>query len=137
MIRIRVLTPAILALLGPRAAPGQAAEVPFGVTRMALDLTVDYGRRSIRGTQTLWLRNVSRRDAEEVPLLLNRLMTVSRVADLRGGAVRFRQDVVLFEDDSIRQVNAVVVRLERPLPAGDSLAIVVHYGGRLVGYAET
>jgi len=43
----------------------------------------------------------------------------------------------LFEDDSALQVNAIVVDAGRPIASGDSITIVIHYSGVLVGYVET
>ena len=119
-------------------APGLVLDrVPFIVSGRELDLRVDYGHGSLAGTEALMLRNISDRPTSSVPLLLNRLMTVSRVTDGKGAELRVGQDVVLFEDDSVLQVNAVKVTLARPVPPGDSVRLVVHYGGHLVGYVET
>lgn len=139
IIRRQVLALAVAWTLTPRVAIGQVRprEVAFTLTRVALILGVDYARRSLSGSETLYLRNVATHAVIQVPLLLNRLMAVSRVTDIGGGTLNFSQAVVVFEDDSIRQVNAAVVTLARPVAPGDSAAIVVHYGGRLVGYVET
>jgi hypothetical protein len=126
----------VLAFGDARTSPAAPA-VPFVLTGLGLELEVDYRRSTIDGTATLHLRNVSDRPAAEIPLVLNRLMTVSRIIGNLGGSVRFEQRVTVFEDDSIRQVNAVVVSPERPVGPGDSVTIVVHYGGILVGYTET
>jgi hypothetical protein len=107
------------------------------MTRLSLDLRIDYERGTIGGTATLQLRNASDRPAAHVPLLLNRLMSVSRAADPRGADVAFEQHIVVFRDDSVRQVDAIVVSPARPVAPGDSLSIVLHYGGFLVGYTET
>jgi hypothetical protein len=69
--------------------------------------------------------------------LLNRLMSVSRVTDPRGVDLPYVQDVVVFDDDSIRQVDAVHVSLGRPVPPQDSVTLVIRYHGFLVGYTET
>jgi dienelactone hydrolase len=111
--------------------------VPFTLTRLALDLRVDYARGAIDGSATLRFRNVAPRPAAEVPLLLNRLMSIARVTDTAGVAVPFTQRVAVFQDDSMRQVDAATVTLGRAVLPGDSVTIVVHYGGRLVGYTET
>lgn len=112
-------------------------EVPFVLTHLGLELRVDYQRGTLAGTAALRLRNVADRQATVIPLLLNRLMSVSRVLGATGTVIPFQQDVVVFQDDSIRQVTAVVITPDRPVPPGDSLSIVVHYGGVLVGYTET
>jgi hypothetical protein len=137
----RIHAPLIAAIgaLIPLAAAGQQrfAPAPFDLTRRALDIRVDYAAGSLAGTETLHLRNVAKKPAREVPLLLNRLMTVARVTDASGAPFVFRQSVALFEDDSLLQVDAITVTLRRAVQPGDSIALVVHYGGHLVGYAET
>jgi hypothetical protein len=111
--------------------------MPFRVTERALDIRVDYERGSLSGTETLHLRNIGSRATRDVPLLLNRLMSVTRVSDAARAKVPFRQNVVLFEDDSTLQVDAVIATLAHPVQPGDSATLVVQYGGHLVGYTET
>ncbi|NOT10146.1 MAG: hypothetical protein HOP28_18285 [Gemmatimonadales bacterium] len=133
---VSVLVATVLAA----AAPGRGPipdDVPLVLTRLGLELQVDYGQATVGGTATLQLRNGSDRPVTQIPLLLNRLMTVSRVRAASGADLPFGQQIVVFQDDSVRQVNAVVVTSPRPIPPGDSLAIVVHYRGILVGYTET
>ncbi|HXI32946.1 MAG TPA: hypothetical protein VNH63_02600 [Gemmatimonadales bacterium] len=132
---IVVLLAALCVGAGP--ASQDPADVPFVLTRLGLDLNVDYERGTVGGTASLALRNVSDHAAAAVPLLVNRLMTVSRIEDAAGADVPFVQRVALFRDDSARQVDAIVVTPSRPVAPGDSLTLVVHYGGVLVGYTET
>ncbi len=126
---------AVLAFTGEQAAPGRG--IPFVLARLALDLSVDYGRGAVAGTATLTFRNVSDRAAYEVPLLLGRLMRVTGVSDAAGAPVPFSQEVTVFDDDSVRQVNAVTLRPPTAVAPGDSLRVVVRYAGFLVGYTET
>jgi hypothetical protein len=120
------------------ATPAPAPDrIPFVVSARELDIKVDYGRGDLAGTETLTLRNLSARPAVTVPLLLNRLMSIARATDGKGAALRVSQDVVLFEDDSVQQVNAAVVTLARPVAPGDSTRLTIHYRGHLVGYVET
>ena len=133
---ILVGIPALIALAGIPAEPVPDS-VPLLVTRMALDLRIDYPRQAIDGSITLVLRNTSDRPVATVPLLLNRLMAVARVADGTGQPLAFDQHIVVFSDDSIRQVNALTVTPRHALGAHDSLTVTVEYGGILVGYAET
>jgi len=130
---------ALLAALCVGAGPASQdpVDVPFVLTRLGLDLNVDYERGTVGGTASLTLRNASDHAAAAVPLLVNRLMMVSRIEDVAGGDVPFEQRVALFRDDSARQVDAIVVTPPRPVAPGDSLTLVVHYGGVLVGYTET
>jgi hypothetical protein len=130
--------PFLLALTTSAQAAGQSpADEAYLLTRLALDLRVDYERGAIGGTATLQVRNVSGRAGGPIPLLLNRLMIVSRVVGAAGEAIPFEQRVVMFRDDSARQVNAIVLAPGRPILPGDSLSVTVHYGGILVGYTET
>lgn len=119
------------------AAPAASQDAPFVLTHLGLELRLDYQRGTVAGTAVLGLRNGSDRPAAAIPLLLNRLMSVSRIGGAAGEIIPFRQDVAVFQDDSIRQVNAIVATLARPVAPGDSLRIVVQYGGILVGYTET
>lgn len=134
---IRVLMLMVSTLSLSQVVAGQVEPIPFLMTKTDLSIGVDYQRGAVAGTATLHFRNVGARATSRIPLLLNRLMAASAVTDPRGRAIPFEQDVVIFTDDSLRQVNAIVVTLPRSVPRGDSVAITVRYGGRLVGYAET
>jgi hypothetical protein len=134
--RTVVVTLSVL-IARPVAAQTLPQASPLVVTQRTLDLVIDYDQGNVTGYETLTLRNTAGTSSDIVPLLLNRLMTVSQIADPEGGAIPFRQDVVLFVDDSTRQVNAVVASLPQPVPPGDSVTLVVRYGGHLVGYVET
>jgi hypothetical protein len=117
-----------------QAAP---AVVPLVVTSRALDVRVDYNQGEIAGSERLVLVNGGKKPAATVPLLLNRLMRVATVSNEQGKTLRFKQEVVLFRDDSLLQVTAATVVLAKPVPPGDSATITVHFGGHLVGYTET
>lgn len=124
-----------LSLVGRAAAAPLADTVSLLLTTLSLDLRVDYARATLGGTATLEVRNTANHAVGAVPLLLNRLMNVSRVATADGRALRFTQRTVQFVDDSALQVNAITVR--SAIGRGRTLAIVVHYAGVLVGYTET
>jgi hypothetical protein len=113
------------------------SEIPFILSGLSLDLRVDYPRRALHGSATLTMRNIGTRPVARIPLLVNRLMAVSSVKEAGGADLPFTQDVTVFRDDSVRQVTAAIVELPRSITAGDSVTIVVRYGGRLVGYTET
>lgn len=133
-----VLVPLAAALASAAAATGPVSpDMPFVMTRLGLDLRVDYGRSTVGGTATLHVRNLSDRPAAVVPLLLGRLMTVSRITGAGGRAIPFVQRPAVFEDDTLRRVNAIAITPARPVSPGDSLVVVVHYDGTLVGYTET
>jgi hypothetical protein len=137
-IRASVIAVAAILMVSVAGSAQQPADVvPLHVTSRALDLRVNYDQGSLSGSETLRIRNTSKRSTLTVPLLLNRLMVISRITDGSGAAVPFQQSVVLFRDDSVLQVNAISVRLRKPLAAGDSAELAIQYGGHLVGYAET
>ena len=117
--------------------PANMQSVPWVLSRIALDLRVDYVRHAVDGTTTLTLRNASTSATHQVPLLINRLMSVMRVTDTTGAQLRFDQRVVQFRDDSVWQATSINVALPRPVPPGDLTTITVRSGGILVGYAET
>ena len=106
--------------------------VPFTLDRLELDLHVDHGNERVEGLERLTVRNISDASASDVPLLLNRLMTVTG-----AGGLPFAQQVVIFEDDSKRQVNFTTVHLPEPLAPGSSRTISVAYGGHIASYEET
>jgi hypothetical protein len=122
---------------GALAAPAWSQDAPFVLTHLGLEVRLDYQRGTVAGTAILGLRNGSDRPASVIPLLVSRLMTVSRIGGAAGEVVPFQQDVVVFQDDSSRQVNFILATLPSPVSPGDSLRIVVQYGGILVGYTET
>jgi len=121
------------------SAAGQSPppRVPFVVVARTLDIVVDYAGGSLAGFERLTLRNAASQPATEVPLVLNRLMRATEITDAAGNVLPMRQDVVVFEDDSVLQVNAIVVGLAHPVAPGDSVDVTVRYGGHLVGYVET
>lgn len=120
-----------------RAAVPTPSDVPFVLNKLGLDLRVDYEAGTLSGTATLEVRNSSKQSRDAIPLLLGRLMTVSKVTDLSGASVPFEQRVVIFQDDPARQVNFILIAPAHPLPGGTSFSVVVHYSGILVGYTET
>jgi hypothetical protein len=136
MVGTFVGIPAIIALTG--LPPAQVPDsIPLLLTRMALELRVDYSRHAIDGSMTLVLRKTGKRPVSSIPLLLNRLMSVARVVDGTGRSLPFEQRVTVFRDDSSLQINAVAISPRHALAARDSLAVTLHYGGILVGYTET
>lgn len=131
---VRFILP--LAVVVSSATGQRTTEGAVVMTRLELDLRVNYEARSLGGTATLTIRNTGATAISEVHLLLNRLMTASRVMQANR-ALPLRQDVVVFSDDPSRQVTLVNVPLARPLVAGDSATLAVTYSGVLTGYTET
>jgi len=138
---------ALQAAMVPVAVLGMArclyAQSPAGPTlpveplRYVLDLRLDYAQGRLDGTAAITLRNRSPAPVEAVPLLLYRLMTVAAARDAQGLALAVAQRVDTFVDFPQLQVNAVTVRLPRPLPPGDTATVTLDFGGYLLGYAET
>jgi hypothetical protein len=124
----------ILALL-QSSEPGERPRLEPANYRLAV--TLDFGQRTMQGTARLEVVNHDRRPANEVSLLLYRMLRVESVRDSQEHPLRFTQEVVGFEDFPRLQVNHIRVALVRPLPPGDSTTIVLGYAGYLAGYTET
>lgn len=140
---MNTLLPALASLLVafvPAALEAtNAAEPVLQVRQRSLDLRarLDYGEGALTGRALIVVENVSSDPAREVPLNLNRLMTVSQVTDENGQPLDFSQDVVTFVDQPRRQVNHVAVLLPAPMPPKGTATVIVDYAGFLVGYTET
>jgi len=126
---------ALAALAESSVAP--AAPIAVSLQHFELAIRVDYAEERIDGTARLTVKNASDNVVTQVPLLLNRLMTVTRAAGADGSALKVDQDVVLFDDDTKLQVDAADVALASPLGPGKSTTIAIDYGGHLAGYTET
>ncbi|MBI3790064.1 MAG: hypothetical protein HY275_04205 [Gemmatimonadetes bacterium] len=119
-----------------RAAAQTVAPESFTVRHMALDVAVDFPAEHVGGAVTYTLANWTRAPARTVSFLVNRLMEASSVEDANGAALTFRQAVVRFHDDPMRQVNQVRVTLRHAVPPGGEVTVRIAYGGNLVGYTE-
>jgi hypothetical protein len=126
----------VLGMSGLLPAQPARDSVPLLLTGLTLELRVDYDRGAIGGTARLELRNNGDRAIRRIPLLLNRLMSVSRIT-AGAGVQTFVQRIVQFQDDSLLQVNSVVVTTVHAIPPHDTTSMTVQYSGFLVGYAET
>jgi hypothetical protein len=120
----------------PHALPALLV-VAFVQTHLALDVEVAYSPPRVHGTATLTLENRSREPQATIPLLLNRLMTISAVRDGSGRVLPVTSDVVIFEDVPTWQALAAQVSLPGPVLANERVTIAVEFGGPLVGYTET
>lgn len=132
----------MLVLAAPLATPpgGMAQEpepIPFRLAGIDLTLDVDYERQWLDGSATLNVENWTDAPATEVPILVGRLMRVAAVEGPGGEPLPFDQEITVFGDWTLRQVNAVRVSLPAPVPAGDSVRLMVRYWGHLVGATET
>lgn len=140
-MRLRTPFLLLLAVLPAHLQPGLAQRPPQQdrlplLTRLELEVRVDYESGRLAGTAAMTLRNTSSASLARVPLLLNRLMRVQGVRDDKGRGVRHRQGIATFEDHGMYQVNAITVDLARPLLPRDSIRLAVSYEGYLVGYTE-
>jgi hypothetical protein len=137
----RAITFAAVLWPASAASAGAASPVPqtppFVQTALSLTLTVDYERPSVDGTTALTMTNVAGGAEAEVPLLLNRLMSIRSVTDQDGRALKWQSSVSTFDDDPFRQVLAARVTLTAPLAPGQSVTLRVRHDGPLIGYAET
>jgi hypothetical protein len=82
------------------------------------------------------MENWTGRPASRVSFILHRLMEASRVDDGAGGALRFTQDVVRFDDDPMRQVDRVVVDLPHAVAPKGRATVRISYAGYLSPYTE-
>lgn len=125
---------AVLLPISKQSAP---LEQPFLLTRLGLELSVDYGKGALQGEATLTLRNTSGHPVRSVSLLLGRLMEADRVMGPGRTSLPFTQQVERFSDDPSYQVDHLTVRPIRPVAPGDSITLTIGYQGILVGYTET
>ncbi len=121
----------------PAAAESAPSHLQLVTTRLSLEARLDVEGGSITGRLGLTVENAGDHFLTEVPLLLNRLMVLSRAHDASGRPLAFRQDVVTFSDWPERQVNQATVDLPGPLGPGERTLLVVDYSGILVGATET
>ena len=118
----------------PLAAPLPA--VNARLSRLALDVRVDYATSTIDGTATLVVQNASTVPITTIPLLLNRLLRVSSVHASGGAPLHFTQDTRTFSDDSTMRAAVVSVALTNPLPAARSTTLRIRYSGPLGDYVD-
>ncbi len=126
---------ALALLVGMAQAAGLSPAVVLRDLR--LDLRLDYNEGTISGTARLTVENVGAPPLDSIPLLLGRLMTVSRIADGDGTPVSFSQEVATFDDWPSYQVNRIWVVPHASIASGARAVLAVEYAGTLVGYPET
>lgn len=128
-----------ISLLGPVCWAEAVAPDAIQVQMTHLDLTADlnYEDGSLEGIARMKIENVSDRDADSVPLNLNRLMSLTGARDEKGQPLSYEQVVATFIDEPKKQVTHAVVSLGQHLPPGESTTVELHYSGYLVGYTET
>jgi hypothetical protein len=137
VVRTIAATACVGSALTAPASAQEFRQLPVALARLDLDLRPDFAADSLSGNAQLMVRNVTAEAVTRIPLELHRLMTVTRVTDGTGRALRADQAVVRYADNRRVQVNAVVVTLAHLLASGDSTTIVVSWSGFLTPYAET
>ena len=95
-----------LALFGAMLTPSAAAEARLTLTRMELDIAVDYGTPGLSGNARLTVQNDGDAPEDSIPLLLNRLMrfTAARSADGDLGLAWSTDAVVVRRVDSFSEL---------------------------------
>ncbi len=129
--------PLVLAAALPRQAAPQDTLPVLTPIRYDLATRVDFAEQRLEGTARITVRNLSATAARSVPLTLYRLLRVTAAGDGAGRPLPFRQSVEAFEDFARLQVNAIEVRLPRPLAPQDTAVVSISYAGHLLGYSET
>jgi hypothetical protein len=144
--RFRVQFPGVGRLLlvlfttaSPLAAVGLTPPGPnqFRQTAIRLSIALDYPEARLIGSARIELENYSSAPASTASFLLNRLMAVTAVRGSGPGRLPFRQSIVAFEDDPMRQVRQVLVTLPTAVAPRARVVVELRYSGYLVGYTET
>ncbi len=102
----------------------------------SLDITLDYQSKKVHCCCRLTIANASKQMCASAPLILYRLLKVSPIRNAKGADLKFRQEVVSFEDWETMQTNFVEVDLNPPLAPGKKFVLDIDYEGYILGYAE-
>jgi hypothetical protein len=135
MSRFLLLLASVLILPSPGAAQERASS-PLRTLRYEIDLRLDYNEEILEGRARITVVNEADSAVSRLPLLLYRLMTFGAARDGGGRALDIEQDVVVFDDWPVLQINAATVHLTPPIPAGGRAVVEVDWAGPLLGYAE-
>lgn len=136
-MRLHIVISSAAILLGPSFIAGQQqTSEAFDARNEKLELVVDFDTKRLAGAMTFDMENWTRRPASTVSFLLHRLMEASQVRDGTGAALPFTQDVVRLQDEPMRQVTQIVVRLPRPIGPGERTTVRIDYAGYLTPYSE-
>lgn len=126
---------AVLFLLFRFALTPAWAQVPL-VSHYDLNITLQPSQSTYSAEARMRLTNPTAQPISEVPLLLYRLVRLSKAADAAGKPLTFHQELAAMSDEPDWQVNRVLVHLSAPLPPQASTEIVVNYAGSIWGYRE-
>ncbi|MEQ9147008.1 MAG: M1 family aminopeptidase [Cytophagales bacterium] len=126
-----------LFILSTVSAQMGSQELLLKASAYELDITIDYENERMEAICDLIVTNPTEKAQKTVPLLLHRLLRIASVKDAEGNSVKFKQEVVSFEDWEKYQVNHIQLELDQPLRKTESMEFTINYGGYLVGYTET
>ncbi len=118
-----------------QSAVAAGAELP-AVTHYKLDVRFQLKEERVKAVATLTIRNITRQPAANLPFLLYRLLTVSRVSDASGQTLNFTQTVLQLTDEPSLQATSVNIALNSPLQSNDSATVILEYSGCIFGYPE-
>ena len=126
----------VLIFLIPFALVAAASQdVPI-VRHYELNISIEPADSVYHAEARVRLANVSTRPITEIPVLLYRLVRVTKVVDANSKPLPFQQTLTAMSDEPDWQVNSMIVRLGAPLASNTSTEIVLTYGGSIWGYRE-
>ncbi len=113
------------------------AQNPYGdLKNYDLDIKIDYQKRKLFVTSELTILNETGKEISNIPIILYRLLKVTSIV-IDGEPITYSQEVKSFDDFDVLQVNAINIKLVKPIPIGISKKIEIKYEGSLLGYSET
>lgn len=112
------------------------AQPTLGLRHIDLRLSLDYETGKLAGTAALTVENTGDAATRTIPFQVGRLMTVSRVTG-SAGPLDFQQDIRVYEDFPVYQLNQLQVESSSPLGPGEQRTYTIEYSGTLVPYTET
>lgn len=117
---------------------------PLDMIEYQLELRIDFEHKEwwmaynneLDGVASIHVRNVGDMSVTEIPILLNRLMEISKVV-IGGKEVSLSvQQIVSLEGWSTYQVRYSLAKLHEPILPGDERILAIHYSGPIAGYTE-
>ncbi len=147
LVRVETFLPRdniyILREKGLHSSPANPGEGPMEektklprITHYDLRLHLFPKENNLIAEASMTVRNTTSETISEIPFILYRLFDVEEVTDGQGRPLSARRTVVKFSDEKSLQVSFVVVRLDRPLPLGESAVVRMNYAGAMWGYPE-
>jgi hypothetical protein len=115
--------------------PTTTQNVPI-ICHYDLNITLQPLESSYRAEARIELVNLTMQPIAQVPVLLYRLVRVTKAVDPNGKPLQFRQELAAMSDEPEWQVNSVLVRLSTPLAPNHTAEVTLYYGGSIWGYRE-